>query len=69
MLHLAVHKARTQGVTWADVGRSLGVSRQAAYKRFAKAPAVISEIDGDTGALPRNLHLTRYRECKWRHEV
>jgi hypothetical protein len=30
-----VGEARANGVTWADVGRALGVSRQAAQQRFA----------------------------------
>jgi hypothetical protein len=30
-----VGEARANGVTWADIGRSLGVSRQAAQQRFS----------------------------------
>lgn len=33
-LRLAVQQARGAGHSWADVGRTLGVSRQAAFKRF-----------------------------------
>jgi ATP-dependent Clp protease ATP-binding subunit ClpX len=29
---------RERGVSWAEIGASLGVSRQAAWKRFAKGP-------------------------------
>jgi hypothetical protein len=35
---LYVDILRQRGVSWADVGQSLGVSRQAAWKRFAKGP-------------------------------
>jgi ClpX C4-type zinc finger len=30
-----VHKARRQGVTWARIGESLGMTRQAAWERFS----------------------------------
>jgi hypothetical protein len=29
---------RDRGVSWADIGRALGVTRQAAWKRFARGP-------------------------------
>ena len=29
-----VRNMRSQGLTWADIGEALGVSRQAAYERF-----------------------------------
>ncbi|KQB86000.1 hypothetical protein [Corynebacterium lowii] len=35
-LHQAVHTARAQGHSWAEIGTALGVSRQAAFKRFGK---------------------------------
>lgn len=31
----AVRLARQQGVTWAEIGTALGVSRQAAWERFS----------------------------------
>jgi hypothetical protein len=34
-LRQAVAIAREQGRTWDDIGRSLGVSRQAAWERFS----------------------------------
>jgi hypothetical protein len=34
-LREAVALAREQGRTWDDIGRSLGVSRQAAWERFS----------------------------------
>lgn len=33
-----VRGARQRGATWEDVGRALGVSRQAAHHRFAGMP-------------------------------
>lgn len=35
-LHDAVTAARTAGVTWAAIGAVLGITRQAAFKRFGK---------------------------------
>lgn len=32
----AVHSQITNGKSWADIGRAFGVSKQAAYRRFAK---------------------------------
>jgi hypothetical protein len=34
-----VDMLRGRGITWAEVGRVLGVSRQAAWERFTKKPA------------------------------
>lgn len=34
-----VEMLRQRGVTWAEIGRVLGVSRQAAWERFAKKPS------------------------------
>jgi biotin operon repressor len=31
----AVHLARRSGYSWQDIGEALGVSRQAAWQRFA----------------------------------
>ena len=35
---LYIEILRERGVSWAEVGQALGVSRQAAWKRFAKGP-------------------------------
>lgn len=35
-LRRVVEKARAAGATWADIGDALGVSRQAAFKRFGR---------------------------------
>ncbi len=42
-LAAAIHAARQAGVTWQEVGDVLGVSRQAAFKRFGRP------VDPDTG--------------------
>ena len=34
-----VDMLRGRGITWAEIGRVLGVSRQAAWERFTKKPA------------------------------
>lgn len=34
VLHQAVHAAVDQGASWSEIGRVLGVSRQAAFQRF-----------------------------------
>jgi hypothetical protein len=36
-LAVAVHGLRAQGHSWADIGRGLGMPRQNAYRRFARA--------------------------------
>jgi hypothetical protein len=33
-LRKAVHDALDHGASWSDIGRTLGVSRQAAFERF-----------------------------------
>lgn len=47
-LHLLVADARGQGMTWAAIGEALGISRQAAQKRFAgRVPAKVTrETEG-----------------------
>jgi len=37
-LHDAVAAARAAGISWALIGTALGVSRQAAHKRFGDVP-------------------------------
>ena len=43
-LHHAVHRARESGWTWEEIAQTLGVSRQAAHRRFQTA--------ADPGAAP-----------------
>jgi hypothetical protein len=47
-----VSQARGTGATWAEIGRSMGVSRQAVQKRFVPRPAGTGE-PGEFGALDR----------------
>ncbi|WP_229399643.1 Clp protease N-terminal domain-containing protein [Micromonospora okii] len=51
--HLVGHfvdQARRSGASWTDIGRSMGVSKQAAQKRFVpKASAEPSTLDPDRG--------------------
>ena len=37
-LEASVADARRAGCSWTDVGRALGISRQAAFRRFGKEP-------------------------------
>ncbi|MFD6992341.1 Clp protease N-terminal domain-containing protein [Streptomyces sp. NPDC059943] len=45
-----VDQARRSGASWTDIGRSMGVTRQAAQKRFvAKTPGEGSDLDASQG--------------------
>ncbi|WP_405984015.1 Clp protease N-terminal domain-containing protein [Streptomyces sp. NBC_00872] len=45
-----VDQARRSGASWTDIGRSMGVTRQAAQKRFvAKNPGEPSDLDPNQG--------------------
>lgn len=45
-----VDQARRSGASWTDIGRSMGVTRQAAQKRFvAKAPGEVPDLDPSQG--------------------
>jgi hypothetical protein len=45
-----VDQARRSGASWTDIGRSMGVTKQAAQKRFVpKSPAGPSDIEGFEG--------------------
>ncbi|WP_449064541.1 Clp protease N-terminal domain-containing protein [Planomonospora algeriensis] len=45
-----VDQARRSGASWTDIGRSMGVSKQAAQKRFVpKSPGDPSDLDPDQG--------------------
>src|SRR5260370_32765628 len=51
--HLIGHfvaQARRSGASWTDIGRSMGVTKQAAQKRFApKGPSESSDLDPSQG--------------------
>jgi Clp amino terminal domain, pathogenicity island component len=45
-----VDQARRSGASWTDIGRSMGVSKQAAQKRFVpKGPSEASDLDPSQG--------------------
>lgn len=55
-----VDQARRSGASWTDIGRSMGVSKQAAQKRFvAKGPGETSDLDASQGF---NRYTTRARK-------
>ncbi len=58
----AVAAARDAGDTWDAIGIALGVSRQAAYQRFGKAIAAVS--DPDPVGVPRRAFRERTRRAK-----
>ena len=51
--HLVGHfvdQARRSGASWTDIGRSMGVTKQAAQQRFVpKVPGEVSDLDPDEG--------------------
>ena len=59
LLALSVVYARERGASWADIGQSLGITRQSAHERFAERerawvdaldrPFTLGEIAGSTG--------------------
>src|SRR6266702_3658153 len=45
-----VDQARKTGASWTDIGRSMGVTKQAAQKRFVpKGPGELSDLDPSQG--------------------
>ena len=44
-----VDQARRSGASWAEIGRSMGVTKQAAQKRFVPKPGEAAEIDANDG--------------------
>src|SRR5215207_4526946 len=45
-----VDQARRSGASWSDIGRSMGVSKQAAQKRFVpKEPGAAEPLDASQG--------------------
>jgi len=62
-----VDQARRSGASWTDIGKSMGVTRQAAQKRFV--PKAESEIDFSQGfnrftSRARNAVVTSHNETK-----
>jgi len=71
--HLVGHfvdRARRAGASWTDIGRSMGVTKQAARKRFVpKGPAEPSELDMSQGfarftARARNCVMAAQEEAR-----
>jgi len=64
-----VDQARRSGASWTDIGRSMGVSKQAAQKRFVpKNPAEPSDLDPSQGFgrytdRARNVVMTAQNEA------
>ena len=50
-----MHQARSDGATWSAIGESMGVSKQAAQKRF-----VVAVADRDDGLLSRFTPCARH---------
>src|SRR5690348_683033 len=44
-----VDQARRSGASWTDIGRSMGVSKQAAQKRFVAKPGTDADLDPSQG--------------------
>ncbi|MFJ1757770.1 Clp protease N-terminal domain-containing protein [Kitasatospora sp. NPDC088134] len=65
-----VDQARRSGASWTDIGRSMGVTRQAAQKRFVpKDPGEVGEIDTAQGfnrftPRARNVVLAAHQAAK-----
>lgn len=59
-LKQAVHEARANGRTWAEIGEALGMTRQAAFKRFGHAtnPANGEPITGGHMSIEQVRALT-----------
>ncbi|MFD4628727.1 Clp protease N-terminal domain-containing protein [Streptomyces sp. NPDC058284] len=65
-----VDQARRSGASWTDIGRSMGVTRQAAQKRFVpKKPGESSDLDPNQGfsrftPRARNVVMAAHNEAK-----
>lgn len=63
-LEVSVAQARQAGYSWTDIGDVLGISRQAAFKRFGKATDPATDDVTDLGAAS---HLGDIAEKFWNH--
>ncbi|MFE2430505.1 Clp protease N-terminal domain-containing protein [Streptomyces sp. NPDC059373] len=65
-----VDQARRSGASWTEIGRSMGVTRQAAQKRFVpKDPATPADLDPDQGfsrftKRARNVVMAAHEEAR-----
>src|SRR6478752_1853213 len=68
-----VDQARRSGASWTEIGKSMGVTRQAAQKRFvAKAPGEPSDLDPGQGfsrftPRARNVVMAAQNESRTAH--
>lgn len=63
-----VDQARRSGASWTDIGRSMGVTKQAARKRFLPKDAGVEGLVGDTERFSRFTPRAR-RVVKAAHEA
>jgi hypothetical protein len=61
-----VDQARRSGASWTDIGRSMGVTKQAARKRFIPKPAELGPEDGFARFTPRakNVVMAAHNEAQ-----
>ncbi|MDA3648959.1 ATP-dependent Clp protease ATP-binding subunit [Saccharopolyspora indica] len=65
-----VDQARRSGASWTDIGKSMGVSKQAAQKRFVpKGPGEVSDLDPSQGfsrftPRARNIVVVSQKEAR-----
>ena len=61
-----VDQARRSGASWTDIGRSMGVTKQAARKRFIPKPAEMDPSEGFARFTPRarNVIAAAHNEAK-----
>ncbi|MGH3910050.1 MAG: Clp protease N-terminal domain-containing protein [Pseudonocardiaceae bacterium] len=65
-----VDQTRRSGASWTDIGRSMGVTKQAARKRFVpKGPGEFSDLDASQGfsrftERARNVVMTAHNEAR-----
>jgi hypothetical protein len=67
-----VDQARRSGASWTDIGRSMGVTRQAAQKRFVpKESAALDPNEGFNRYTPRarNVVMAAHNEAKAAHHA
>src|SRR3954453_12413270 len=54
-----VDRARRSGASWTDIGRSMGVSKQAAQKRFVPKESTDTDLEDELRSRPGLGRLTR----------
>lgn len=61
-----VDQARRSGASWTEIGRSMGVTKQAARKRFIPKPAELDPEDGFSRFTPRarNVVMAAHNEAQ-----